>query len=930
MRQFDRDMDDELRSHIEHRADDLVQTGLTREEALRRARIEFGAVEAYKDQLRESRFLAAWRTLPFLLLRDMRIPLRRLRQAPLFVAFAVASLAIGLGVTTAAYSVMQAIVWPDIGVEETDRVALVAGRTRNLSWRSIMSLGEFDELRKQQASFSSLAGLASKYFYLTDESIAVGARGEVVTGNYFQTLGVGAARGRTLQPADDDPGAPDVIVISNYLWRVKLGEDPNVVGRVMRLADRPTEIVGVMPPDFGGLGKLTTARRTDIWASWNTSPVIDQPVLVKTVGSDRQSTTTTAFTRSVTVVGRLRQDASIQTAAAEIATAGLRFDSLWPRHIEMATGKTPSPRNWTAATIDEVRRRGFAEGTAIGAAIVMVFALVLAVACTNLTNLTLARGAARQTELTVRRALGASRLRLVRELAMESILVGLAGGAVALLTARWLVAYASTEISLFGTTLAEMFDPKLDFPSYVFGAGAVILAFVVIGLLPAIKLTRAERSTSLARSTSANGARWQGQRSLIRAQIAISMLLMLTAAFCVAVVVRGIRQETGLDLEKIVIAQMGFADLASDPIQAQAAADAVLRELAGDPAFERAAVTSGLPSVSATFAKVAPEDRLEQLQSGEMYVLASASSGLTEVLGVPLLHGRALDHRDSPASMAVAVVSASVARKVFGTTEVVGRRVAIEVISQSLSRASRSVAGKLASLSTVSESPQRPGPPVTNDLRVVSIVGVTADTQVEWGRVDTGVIYVPLAQVYEPPARIAARRSTGATEQAALMALRNAVRRAGGDLAITSSGTGEQVLAPERAAMRVVSGLTTALGAFALVLTMIGLYGVLSQVVVRRTRELCLRLALGATPGQLLRMVIRDGLRPVISGAVIGIVVGIPIRIAAHDALDEFLAIEPFLFAGVTLGFVAFGAAACYWPARRAARVDPNIALKEL
>ena len=929
MRQFDRDMQAELQSHIEHRADDLVKTGLTREEALRRARVEFGAVEAYKEQLREDRFLATWRAQPSLLWRETRLAVRRLRQAPLFVAFAVTSLAIGLGVTTAAYTIIQSIVWPEMGIADTDRVALVATK-RGLSWRAVMSLGEFDELRRQQTSFATLAGSASKYFYLNDETTAVGARGEVVTGNYFQALGVSAAMGRTLQPADDDPGAPDVIVISDYLWRIKLGEDPNVVGRVVRMGGRPAEIVGVMPRDFPGLSRLNATRRTDVWASWNTSPVVDHQVVVKTAGADKQNSTTTALTQSVTVIGRLRQDASIDAAAVEIATAGSRFDSMWPRYSETANGKAPAPRNWTAATFDAVRQRGLAEGTGIAAAIVMVFALVLAVACTNLTNLTLARGSARQTELTVRRALGASRSRLVRELTIESLLVGVTGGLAAVLTARWLIAFVANEISLFGTTLAEMFDPRLDYSSYVFGAGAVISSFVVIGLLPAIRLTRDEASASLARSTSPNAARWRGQRSLIRAQIAVSMLLMLTAAFCIAVVVRGTQHDTGLDLEQIVIAHMGFAELSRDPVRGQAAADAVLQELAAEPLLERAAVTSGLPSASATFATVAPEDRPEQLQKSKLYVLAAASPGLTEVMGIPLLSGRAFDHRDAPGSPAVAVVSASLAREVFGTTEVVGQRMAIDVHSQSPSRTSRSVAGKLASLSTVSGRSPGPNEAEVHDLRILSIVGVTADTQVEWGRVDGGVVYVPLAQLYEPPARIVARRAAGATEQDALMALRNAVRRAGRDFAITGSGTGEQVLAPERAAMRVMSGLTTALGGFAVALTMIGLYGVLSHVVVRRTREMCLRLALGATPDQLLRMVIRDGLRPVISGAAIGVVLGIPIRIAAHDALDEFLTIEPLLFAVVTLGFVGFGAIACYWPARRASTVDPNVALKEL
>jgi putative ABC transport system permease protein len=910
MRKFERDLRDELEAHIAHRADDLVRTGLPRDEAMRRARVEFGSFEACKEQLRDERRLAWLRRLPETLWIDLRYGIRRLRKAPLFVAFAIASLAIGLGVITAAYSLVQAVVWPQIGIPDTQRLAIVGVRsTRGVSWRPVMSAADFAELRRQQSSFASLAGSATAYHYLTDDAVALGARAESVTGNYFQTLGVAAQLGRTLLPSDDDPAAPGVIVISDFLWQTKLDADPNVIGRIVRLAGEPVEIVGVMPRVFGGLTRLT-GRRADIWVSWSmTSMSQDDPA------------------RRVAAVARLQKPGGLDAAAAEIATIAMRLDEVSPLRNETAQGSVLLPRKWTAAAFDEVRWRSIAPGTPAGAAIVALFGLILAVASTNLANMTLARGAVRQTEVRMRRALGASRARLVRELTLESVLIGLAGGAAALFTADWLLTIVSTEISLFGTTLADMFDPRLDLSTYLFAATAVTAALVVFGLMPAIRLTRHERTTMLVHESSPAGVRWSGQRHLIRVQVAVSLLLLLTAAFCVAVVAGAARHDPGFDLDRIVMANVGFDAERRDPVRAEMAAQAVLDELARDPLFERAGVTSGLPSSSATFAYVGPAGRPDLL-SRDSVVLAAASPGLLETLGVPILHGRSIDERDTAASPLAAVLNASLAKTLFGTTDAAGREFLLETLVQPGARTSLTVAGKLAGVPAVRAD--SPNAPRARQQRTAVVVGIAGDTSVEWGRLDRAVVYVPLAQLHETPRRIVARPRADLDDDAAVMALRTAVRRASPDLAVTAAGTDEQVLAPEQAAMRVASILAGALGLFALALTAIGLYGVLSHIVVRRTRELCLRLALGATPAQVLRLVMRDGLRPVLSGAAIGLVLAVPIRIAAHDALDEFLPIEPYLFAGVMIVFLACGAAACYWPARRAANVDPNVALKEL
>jgi predicted permease len=902
VRDFDRDMDDELRAHVEHRADDLVRAGLPRDEALRRARLELGGVDALKERLRGERPLASLRQWPGGALRDLALAARRLRQAPFFAVFAVVSVAVGVSVTTAAYAFMQAALWPPTGVAGETRVAYVVGRDAlgGLRWPRLMSRPDFDDLRAAQTSFETLAASASIFYTLSDASVAEAAPGEAVSADYFTALGVAAAAGRLLGSIDDVPDAAPVLVVSERFWRLRLASDPGVVGRAVRYGGQPFHIVGVAAPGFGGLNKLQGAqRRTDVWitlaAARRLSPA------AAGAEADRQA-------RRLSVLGRLRDDRPPGAASVELSAIAARLDEAFALRQTAPDGASrTSPRQWAARTLPEDRRLRLGAAGYTGGALVALVALVLIVACTNLANLTLARGTDRLPDVAMRRALGASRARLVRELAAESLLVGAAGGLAALAATRAIVGVVAAGISIRGESLAEMYDPQMDARAMLFAIAAVAVALLVFGLMPALRLTRLDRSPiRAARSGGAGGARWRGQRLLIRVQVAVSTALFLVAALCVAIVAAEAREDPGIDLDRLAMATLAFGGPQWTAERTHAATAAMLDELRREPGIEAAAAAVGL-QIAPTYplwatvnpAGAAPADPARDGRT--MYVLP-ATPGLLETLGVPVMRGRALDHRDGAGAPSTAVVSEEAARQLFGTIEVLGREI-------------------------VAAGGQTPMPATT-----FAIVGVAADTETtKLASAREGVVYVSLAQQSRAPVFVLARRRPDLDERAAVTAVRNAVRRAAPDVAIPAGGTGFEILAERLLAARTIGRVAVGLGSCAFLLTVVGLYGVLAHLVARRRREMGVRLALGASPRQLLRLVLGEGLRPVIGGIAIGVGLGLLGRAGAQAALGAGggAAYESAVIAGVALALAAAGAAACALPAWRAARVDPNEVLKE-
>ena len=404
------------------------------------------------------------------MVNDIRLALRRLGATPLFTVFAILSLAIGVAITTAVYSIVDSVLLRGLGVREPGRVAIVATPYSGRLLAGTVSAPDFHDLRAAQTSFSHMAASATLIRRVALPSATQMLMGEAVSGSYFATLGVSAARGRAIQPADDD-GAARVVMLGDALWRRTFASDPRVVGTVVTISSERYEVIGVAPPTFTGpRGWLAS---TQFWIPLGTQS-----------DGGRES-------RRLTIFGRLASTVTIAAASSEVQTIAARLDQSFPPRY---AGKSPTAtdRPWQAKTMAEIAD----EDTAVrrfGMTLVALVGLVLVVACTNLGNLVLARGTTRLREIAVRRALGASRWRLVREQCLESVILAAGGAIASYVVFELLRAAIDTEISLampFGGRTTLSFHPVLNVTALGVAVSSLLVALVVFGLEPAIQLTR--------------------------------------------------------------------------------------------------------------------------------------------------------------------------------------------------------------------------------------------------------------------------------------------------------------------------------------------------------------------------------------------------------------------------------------------------------
>ena len=833
--------------------------------------------------------------------REVSHAWRRLGATPLFTLFAVLTLAAGIGVTTAVYSVVRAVLSPPSGVRDPGTLVYLfhypccSGPIHSLAWP------DFQDFRDRQTVFGRVAAFSA----LRQTVVAAGgsetAFGEIVSGEYFNVLGVNAALGRTLQPQDDEPGAPLVVVLSHGVWQRLFGGRPDVVGETVRMGGRVFEVVGVAPASFRGLFNSGLIP-SSVWVPLRTATEFRVFGTAEELQSRER--------HWLRVVGRLDDGRTVDEAATEATLIAGQLDAESPIGQDITDRRFRSvyaiSRPWAVRSMVDLRMNITVDET-VGwlAAIVMAsIGLVLMVACTNLANLLLARGSLRRQEMAVRLALGASRWRLVRETVVESGLLAVAGGLVGLALARVLLILIGSGVSAGpGVTLAV--QPRLDAVVLLVSLAATLIALFVAGMAPALQSARADvRSALAAESGQAALPRWRGRRLLIAGQVAVSVVLLATASLFLTQIVAEGRIDTGLDLDRIVVAEVDFAEQGIDETRTRQVIAGVIGQLSNRGDVEAAAVSSGLPIGLTT-----PGGILRAPGQDPVFVgFVAATPEIFGTLGVSIARGRPLDARDVAGAEPVMVIDEAAARKAFGTIEVVGRQIEVE------------------RRRWVGQAPQPP--------HVRTIVGVASASDPGTGR-ENAVMYLPLDQQFEPRLVFSARAADG--DPTPLVAvLRSAIRAAGPDLGITRIGTGEDTVLPPNLFPRIAAGLSGVLGAFALVVALAGLYGVLSHLVARRTREIGLRMALGASRPQILTLVVREGLSPVVLGVVAGGGLGWLARAGVQPNLLRLAAMRELPAAGVwglaavPVLLLAVGLLACYLPARRAAHVDPNVALRTL
>ena len=829
--------------------------------------------------------------------RNLQHGWRRLRSSPVFAAFSVITLALGIGATTAVYSLIHVMTGPPPGIAGVERVVEVyhypigSAPMTNLAWE------DYQDLRARQSVFESVTGwtwfrpsiLAKGQ---TETSIA-----EIVDGDYFRTLGVRVQAGRALQPPDDRPDSPAVAVISNSLWHRRFGGTADVVGQTMKISGTTFEIVGVADAEFQGLfnGGLIASN---LWVPMQTARRAFPELKDRFAPNSRDH-------RWVFVRGRLAAGRTVTQAMGQVATIGKQLDAAFPIGLDLGP-RLRSPygtsRPWGARTMSSrVMGEGAAMmrvlvGTTMGAMV-----LVLLVACTNLANLMLARNIRRRGEMGTRLALGASREQLVLESIAEPLMLTIAGGLAGMGVARVLMKVLSTEVPVNnGITLQVL--PRLDPATLAVGFCATLIALLVAGVVPVLQSTRVDLRSVLAADGSGTVVRWRGRRYLIGMQVAVSVLLVAVATLYAGEVRRLSRINTGMDLDRLALAQIDFGSQRYDEDRARQVAEDAVRQMARRPGVAAVSVSSGLPAGLTTTvgATLTPVDASHSTD----VAFVAGTPGVLDTLGIGIRRGRAFDGRDRRGRAPVVLLSEIAARQLFPDVEPIGRDVIFK------------------RRRFVGESER---PPVT-----MTVIGVASDTDaMAVGRRASGVAYLPLDQHYESQLVLAAR--VDADPEAFVGQLRVAIASVDPDLALAQIGTGLALAGPDTTFPRIVSSSASLLGLTALLLALAGLYGVLSQVVAGRTREIGVRLALGAGAAAIRRMVIAQGLSPVVIGLVAGLVLGVIARAAMQPLFLRLLpAADVTLMILLPALFLGAGLVACYVPARRASRIDPNVALRNL
>ncbi|MEO6238091.1 MAG: ABC transporter permease [Vicinamibacterales bacterium] len=818
---------------------------------------------------------------------DLRMGLRRLAATPLFTVFAVLSLAVGVGVTTAVYSVVESLFLKNLGILNPERLAFVVTPYEGRLLKGSISRPDFDDFRGAQRSFNSVsASLAFEPAVALSSSTEL-LSAEAVDGDYFATLGVGPAIGRAIQSSDRGANAR-VVVLSHKLWRRRFGGNPAAVGQTVRIAGNVFEVIGVAPRSFDGVNGAVPG--TKLWI-----PLDAESLALRTPASSRPADRNRRVLR---VFGRLASGVTIPAASGELSAIAAALDTAYPPPSR-APHASASERPWklkSAAAVESddtfVRR--------FGLMLIGLVGLVLVVACTNLANLVLARGAARRQELVIRHALGASRWRLVREQCAESLILAFGGAAGALVVFQGLRVLMDVEYNLslpMGGRWTLATRPELNMPAAALAAASLLLSLIVFGLEPALQLTR---TADLRRDLTTGAGRPGGrQGALLRWQVAISAGFFVIATMFVRYTVAEARHEPGVDLARLAVAVLSVNGPDWGEPRVRRTLDRVLQDAGTDPAIAGIAAGTGLPFGTPGQFRVSlsPSDAVGVDAAGARTTTGIAvTPAMFATLGVTVLQGRGFDERDSATAAPVVMLSALAAQGLFGSGDAVGRTVQVR------------------------------GRP--SGVTLATVVGIARDTDVRMIlRERRPLVYFPFSQRYEPALTIAARASGGTAP--ALQALRRVLRTAAPDMAIDVIGSGRDVLSGPFVLLRSAGLTALGLGVVTLLLAMAGLFGIQSHIVARRTREIGVRLALGATAAQIRRMVLRDGCAPVVEGLAIGLFIGVAGRaiVRAYMEIDTSV-VDPWMLVVVPVPMLLSAWCACYIPANRAACVEPNVALR--
>jgi predicted permease len=882
--QADQELDDELRDHLERKTEEYVAKGMAPEEARRRARLDLGGIEQTKERCRDARRMNWIQDL----IQDLLYGLRMLRKSPGFTAVAIVTVALGIGANTAIFSIVNAVLLRPLPLPEPDRLVRIAFNEPGLGLRDVpFSVPELDDLRNRAGVFKDVSTIASASANLTGADHPERLEFIVTHPNYFSMLGATPQIGRLFGPQDFALGFAPVAVISDGLWRRAYGADPNVIGSTVRLDSDPYTIVGVLPPGFRHPGP-TVSGDVEVF---QTAGFSGDPAPPPARG--------TRFMPAA--IGRLKPTITLAQAQARLTAMAIQI-----RH-DYATDY-PAQAQWTIeirplqeALVGNVRPMLL---VLLGAVILIVFIVSL-----NIANLLLARASGRQQEMAVRSALGASRGRMIRQMLTESILLSVIGGVAGVLTT---VGTLGLILRLVPSNIPRLNEVRIDRVVLAFALAISVLTGLAFGLAPALQSAKAALSSAIREGARGSGYSAKTSRLrdvLIVSELAFAVVLMVGAGLLLRTLRDLLQENPGFNPTQVVAANLSLPepnDPKEDPYFSGAQQTSfnreLLRRMRAIPGIELAAITSDLPTtnlrlkdaqaINALSIEDRPVDSSLDLRAERIRI----SPDYFKVMQAPLLRGRFFTEGDEDGKQPVTMIDETTARKYWPTRDPVGRRLRF------------------------GQDPTQPWMTVVGIVKNIKNDGLDTD----------GVphIYVPIYQSRRRDLSIVLRTSLPA--KVLEPQIRHEIQSIDPGLPAFNVSSMNDVLDGSLASRRFCADLVGGFAGLALLLASLGIYGLLAYMVGQRSREIGLRMALGARQWDILKLILKKG----VVLASVGIVVGVIVSAATASMIASLLyGVHPhdlLVFLAAPLLLFAVAVLASYIPARRATKVDPTFALREV
>ena len=808
------------------------------------------------------------------LMQDIRYAFRMLLKRPGFTIVAVLALALGIGANSAIFSVVNAVLLRPLPFEDPGRLVVVwERRPRQNRESNPVAPADFIDWQKQNQVFERMAAHSTVPFNLTGSGEPEQIIGQLVTTDFFNVLGVKAALGRVLLPDVDKPGGERVVVLSHALWQRRFGGDPNLIGKTIKLDNEGFTVVGVMPDTF-----QYPDTDSEMWvASRGVVPEISLP--------GNPDPATLRSLHYLNVIARLKPGVTREQAHAEMESVAGRLEQQYPTEN---TGHTTRVVSLHEQLVGDVRAALLVLLGAVG--------FVLLIACANVANLLLARATARQKEMSIRAALGAGRLRLVRQLLTESALLSLLGGAAGLLLAFWGV---DLLIALSPEDLPRLKEIGLDGRVVGFTLLVSILTGMIFGLAPALQASKLDLNNALkegGRSSTEGFGRRRVRNLLVVSEIALALVLLIGAGLMVRSFWRLQRVDPGFNPNNLLTMELSL------PTKKYATDEQMVnfyRQVIG-----RIETLPGVESVGATWMlPLSGQDAGSGLEiegrpanapsEGSRSFFSSVTPRYFQTMGTPLLKGRDITDQDTATSPGVVVINETFARRHFPGEDPLGKR---------LKRG----------------GPDQPWLTVVGIVRDVKHVSLNAEPRTE--------MYLSSQQFPRPFMNVVVR--TANDPRNLIAAIRKEVWAVDPDQPLASVDTMQQLVTNSVAGTRFNTLLLGVFAAVAMLLAAVGIYGIMAYSVIQRTHEIGIRMALGAQTGDILKMVLGQGMILALIGVALGLLVSFALTRLMSSLLYGVTPTDPMTFAGVSLALAASALIACYIPARRAMRVDPMVALR--